>query len=342
MRQVLLLRPGALGDAVLTLPVLHALKVAGARGVTILGTPASWSFLRKDVVGLELSVHDLGASDWLGLFATGASLSVKAQAVLARCDLALVYLGLNSSVTEHALKACGIANVLCLDAPKMGACSTEPAKEPDSDLIHASHAARRLLDPLSVVLSNQHTASALLQEHWQQAQDAFLSVTPTETQAALNRLGLEHPPTGGMVGLHPGSGGKAKCWPAERYAALAEASYDQFGLTPLVFFGPADENVCQAFEAARHQAPHVLRATQFPLREVMALLALSRAFVGNDSGVTHLAARGCPTLALFGPTDPRVWKPLGRRVAVQASPTSSMEALDLKTVLSSLGSLTNS
>jgi ADP-heptose:LPS heptosyltransferase len=42
-----------------------------------------------------------------------------------------------------------------------------------------------------------------------------------------------------------------------------------------------------------------------------------RCFVGNDSGITHLAAYlGCPTIALFGPTDPRMWGPLGRRVKI--------------------------
>jgi ADP-heptose:LPS heptosyltransferase len=48
-----------------------------------------------------------------------------------------------------------------------------------------------------------------------------------------------------------------------------------------------------------------------------ALLARAGAYVGNDSGVTHLAAAsGAPTIALFGPTDPRVWAPLGPRVEV--------------------------
>jgi ADP-heptose:LPS heptosyltransferase len=45
----------------------------------------------------------------------------------------------------------------------------------------------------------------------------------------------------------------------------------------------------------------------------------SRAYVGNDSGVSHLAAAlGVPTIAVFGPTDPTVWAPLGPKVAVVA------------------------
>src|SRR2546426_6130935 len=50
------------------------------------------------------------------------------------------------------------------------------------------------------------------------------------------------------------------------------------------------------------------------LRELAQLLRHCRVYIGNDSGITHLAAYlGCPTIALFGPTDPRVWGPIGRR-----------------------------
>jgi heptosyltransferase III len=53
------------------------------------------------------------------------------------------------------------------------------------------------------------------------------------------------------------------------------------------------------------------------LSELSRELRLCRAFVGNDSGITHLAAYlGCPTVALFGPTDPCVWGPIGRRTRI--------------------------
>lgn len=53
------------------------------------------------------------------------------------------------------------------------------------------------------------------------------------------------------------------------------------------------------------------------LRELARYLRECRAFIGNDSGITHLAAYlGCPTIALFGPTDPRMWGPIGRRVRI--------------------------
>jgi ADP-heptose:LPS heptosyltransferase len=53
------------------------------------------------------------------------------------------------------------------------------------------------------------------------------------------------------------------------------------------------------------------------LRELPQILRSCRAYIGNDSGITHLAAYlGCPTIALFGPTDPRVWGPIGRRARI--------------------------
>jgi ADP-heptose:LPS heptosyltransferase len=53
------------------------------------------------------------------------------------------------------------------------------------------------------------------------------------------------------------------------------------------------------------------------LEELAAILAGARLFVGNDSGITHLAALvGAPTVAIFGPFDPAYWAPLGPRVAI--------------------------
>jgi ADP-heptose:LPS heptosyltransferase len=57
----------------------------------------------------------------------------------------------------------------------------------------------------------------------------------------------------------------------------------------------------------------------WPLARVAALFSLAQAAVGNDSGPTHLAAAvGCPTVAVFGPTDPAVWGPVGPSVRVVA------------------------
>src|SRR5690606_28215158 len=123
--------------------------------------------------------------------------------------------------------------------------------------------------------------------------------------------------TGRWVGgegivVHPGSGSLAKCWPLERHAELirrlrgagrkvkviaGEAERERLGDAAIEQLG-ADETVWPATLVELHQ--HLLSAG---------------AYVGNDSGPTHLAGIiGVPTVALFGPTDPRVWCPVGPRV----------------------------
>ena len=90
-------------------------------------------------------------------------------------------------------------------------------------------------------------------------------------------------PTSPDIVIHPGSGSPKKNWP---------------------FF---DELIGRLPESRR--LPEGLS-----LVELAGYLRTVRAFVGNDSGITHLAAfLGCPTVALFGPTDPRNWGPIGRR-----------------------------
>jgi ADP-heptose:LPS heptosyltransferase len=114
--------------------------------------------------------------------------------------------------------------------------------------------------------------------------------------------------------LHPGAGARRKRWPAERYAALAERLV-QCGFTLAATSDPADEDAVASLQAALSRPIRVLDALE--LRDLAVILGRASLVVGNDSGVTHLAAlTGAPTLALFGPFDPAYWAPIGPRVAV--------------------------
>ena len=128
----------------------------------------------------------------------------------------------------------------------------------------------------------------------------------------LARLGLAYRR---WVAVHPGSGSRSKNWPAEALAALLDRLPAALGTAPVVVAGPADGEVLGAVLADLPTPPALLR--DLPLPELAAVLRQAAAYVGNDSGPTHLAAMlGLPTLALFGPTDPALWAPRGRRVRV--------------------------
>jgi len=132
----------------------------------------------------------------------------------------------------------------------------------------------------------------------------------------LERLGPD------FLAVHPGSGSPRKNWPAQRFAALAELLSARRPW--LLIEGPADA------EAAAPAAllPSVVRARELPPRVLGAVLARAGLYVGNDSGISHLAAAwGAPVVTLFGPTDPAQWAPIGPRVRVMRSVDRTMEGL---------------
>lgn len=108
--------------------------------------------------------------------------------------------------------------------------------------------------------------------------------------------------------IHPGSGSPRKNWPLARFQAVA-AELEAMGRRVCWCIGPAEE------ESGIGQGLRTLRFES--LVELGHALAASRLYIGNDSGITHLAAAvGCPTVAIFGVTDPAVWAPLGDHVSV--------------------------
>ncbi len=161
-----------------------------------------------------------------------------------------------------------------------------------------------------------------------------LSVPPDirrQAREVLERAGLDG--QGRLIVLHPGSGGKDKCWPVERYFALADQLAAASGAFILFLSGTAEElpvrERIEGFVRARTCMAHVADAD---LTVVAGLLAQGELFVGNDSGISHLAAAiGAPVIALFGPTDPARWRPRGDTVRVVAAGT--MEGISVEAVL---------
>ena len=158
-------------------------------------------------------------------------------------------------------------------------------------------------------------------------------------QLADQHLSLEItiPPThsvaDGPVVIHPGSGALSKCWHTDRFAELIE-HLESTGRRVILLLG----------EAERYRWPDKLIERwrrQYDLREPDSLIELADVitsaslYIGNDSGPTHLAAQlGLPTIALYGPTDPAVWAPIGPAVHILAPDACQpMTWLDVDTVI---------
>jgi hypothetical protein len=127
---------------------------------------------------------------------------------------------------------------------------------------------------------------------------------------------LELAPTGpGPVLIHPGSGGREKCWPLANFMTVAR-QIEQRGGALCFLIGPVELEWWPAASlAAIEREFPVLR---LPKPGVLsAALAGAGAVIANDSGPAHLAALlGTRTIVIFGPTAPAVWRPLGRDVQV--------------------------
>lgn len=162
--------------------------------------------------------------------------------------------------------------------------------------------------------------------HAQQAEELGLALgLPIPLKPSTNKSG--------PIAIHPGSGGEAKCWPVERFEQLIGQLTDRGqGVTPLLGEAEAERWPDDVLDRWRSN----WNAQVFgSLDQLHAALVTASAYIGNDSGPTHLAAQlGLPTVALFGPTPPGMWAPIGPSVTVLAPPSpTEMNWLDVQSVL---------
>jgi ADP-heptose:LPS heptosyltransferase len=123
------------------------------------------------------------------------------------------------------------------------------------------------------------------------------------------------------LALHPGAGSVAKRWALEGFHGLARR-WREAGGDVVEIVGPAERTL--------PSIPVAHRTVDWSLVDVAALLARVDAYVGNDSGITHLAAAmGAPGIAIFGPTDARRWGPRGDAMATLAASTWSPSGMAL-------------
>ncbi len=168
-------------------------------------------------------------------------------------------------------------------------------------------------------------------------------VVPTEREgAAAAALAARLPAGQELVLLHPGAGKRENRWPPARFAAIARRAAAA-GARVVVLHGPADGQTLAAFRAALAEEPdaavraRVVVASTLAMGVAAALLQRSDRFLCNDTGIMHVAgAVGAPTLALFGPTDPRLWKPLSPLVCALRGESNRLDALGVETVWSAL------
>jgi heptosyltransferase-3 len=150
------------------------------------------------------------------------------------------------------------------------------------------------------------------------------------------------PPGAPVIMLGPTANWTGKVWPPERFVAL----YRRLAEGPLpggrvaVLAGPGAQERALAAPVLAALPEAIDLAGRLSLPEAAACLARAALFVGNDSGLMHLAAAaGAPTLGVFGPTPAAEYAPAGRRGAVAVSPSSDIGELSVEAALEAALSL---
>lgn len=128
-----------------------------------------------------------------------------------------------------------------------------------------------------------------------------------------------------LVAIHPAGGANpgmdmpAKRWPARRFAVVADRLIEQYGATVLILGAESDLPVAEEMEREMQRHPINMAGTM-NLGELAAVLARCDLFLGNDTGPMHLAvAVGTPVVAVFGPTDARMYGPYSSQATVVSS-----------------------
>lgn len=131
--------------------------------------------------------------------------------------------------------------------------------------------------------------------------------------------------------LHPGAGKLKNRWPVERFAEVA-CALGRRGLEVFVLEGPQDSGTAAALGERLGRALPVVSGETVPM--LAARFARAALYVGNDTGPLHLAgAVGCPTVGIYGWTDPAEWKPVGSRVRSVRAGDAKLESVTVETVL---------
>jgi heptosyltransferase III len=309
---ILIIRPGAIGDTLLTFLVIQALKAQYVDPhVTFVGNSAVLPLALA--YGIANEVFDYQDVRWAKLFLHTRDDPTQDE-VLQRSELAICWLRDPDGVVEHNLLAAGVKRVV-----------VAPGRPAAGERIH-------------IVAYLARTIGLQWNEHaWRD----YLPLLQQRQTIEQSQECISTSLSGKLpdcIALHPGSGGAYKCWPVKHFVAVIHALW-QCNVAVLLPAGPAEqERLAELLRLLTVPAdPELLRVlVDAPLLDVACQLQHCQRYLGNDSGLTHLAAMlGIPTVALFGPSDLLIWQPVGPSVTVLYEPT--LDKLRVEAVLSALG-----
>jgi heptosyltransferase-2 len=284
--KILVIRGGAIGDFILTLPAIAALRNQFPQAhLEVLGYPhIAQLALAGELVDRVQAIEARGLA---GFFARDGDLAEDLRDYFSEFDLIISYLYDPDEIFQTNVARCGGGQFI--------------AGPHRPDAMERDHATKVFLKPLErLAIFDADPVPRLVV-----GQASRLSGLQANRQDARPTLAL-----------HPGSGSERKNWPEAKWADLLAQLVEATELRLALVGGEAEGERLQHLAAAlRPSRREVLQS--LPLAELAARLQGCAAFVGHDSGITHIAAAlGLPTLVLWADTVEEIWRPQGEKVVV--------------------------
>ncbi|MDE2887947.1 MAG: glycosyltransferase family 9 protein [Gemmatimonadota bacterium] len=292
-KQISMIRSGAIGDFVLTLPAVNALRAAYPRScLRLIGSP---SILRLACVE---NVVDINSAAVAGLYNPVGPVPDRTRALFSDVDLLIAYAVDPDRSLQSRLAEIVRGRAIVYDPRPTG----------------GVHVVEHLLTPLRRMGIPTPDPNPRIR-------------LDVDELAHAGEILAKHCLSTPLVAVHPGSGGREKCWPLTSYFKLAQRLVNHRAGV-LAVCGPVERDVVDELPA------HLPRLVPPDLRTLAALLRGADLFIGNDSGPGHIAAAvGTPTLTLFGPTDAETWAPRHPLARILKAPGGHLPALSVEAVL---------
>ncbi|MBI4379512.1 MAG: glycosyltransferase family 9 protein [Nitrospinae bacterium] len=298
VNRILIIRGGALGDFLLTLPTLNVLRSSFPNAYIELMSHSSFLPLARRYINRGESID----KDGLWNFYIGdGELSTQLKNYFRNFDLIILFVSDEEGYFRENLTRSGVKNII----------HHQPVP-----IDNNGHFSRYLMDsllPLNLPANGYIPELSFMDEEIQFAEEFF----------KFNNLSKK------VLAIHPGSGSEKKNWKVERFAKVADM-LSKRGFKTILISGPADEKTKERFLDLSDFTP--VLAENLLFMKLAAIFNKCSCYIGNDSGITHLSAiTGITTIAIYGATDPVFWGPIGRNAIVIKK--ESLEDIGVEDVL---------
>jgi len=287
--KILVIRGGAIGDFILTLPAIAALRQQFPRAhLEVLGYPHIAQLALAS--GLVDRVQPIEARGLAGFFARGGTLEPDLVDYFSEFELVISYLYDPDEIFKTNVCRCAVGQFI-----------VGPHRPDETKPVHATRVFLQPLERLAIFEADPVPR---------------LSLNPQLPGASNPAPAGADGSTPNQLVLHPGSGSEKKNWPETHWAGLIQQIAATTSWNLLLVGGEAEGERLQRLVAVM-PPERCSMAQGLPLVELARRIQSGTAFVGHDSGITHLAAAvGLPSVVLWADTLEEIWRPQGKRLVI--------------------------